>query len=187
MGVSLAWIAARGAPSGDFLKRLQLTPTGDFEEIPESPYSACTLETGWLLVVVQRMDDRAVAPETLRAVSSGAELVVAWVEEHVMFSRAEGWKDGQKTWSIVHESEKGPTHLESTGAPPVSLAGHQTKALDLLKAEGEDSADYVFDVPLQVAQELTGFKHDEGPDRRFEVLKKAPGSGGFLNRLFGSK
>jgi hypothetical protein len=36
--------------------------------------------------------------------------------------------------------------------------------------------DFIFDIPIRVAQELVGFRHDEAVDRTFEVLRSAAGS-----------
>jgi hypothetical protein len=62
---------------------------------------------------------------------------------------------------------------------------------DLQLAEGGDNAnvDYIFEIPLKVAQSLVGFKHDEVCDHliggRFDVMSIATPETGILNRLFG--
>jgi hypothetical protein len=58
-------------------------------------------------------------------------------------------------------------------------------------AEGGDDAevDYIFEIPLKVAQSLVGFKHDEECthllDNHLVVMSRAAPTGGFLRRLFG--
>jgi hypothetical protein len=62
---------------------------------------------------------------------------------------------------------------------------------DLQLAEGGDNAnvDYIFEIPLKVAQSLVGFKHDEVCDHliggRFDVMSSATPKTGIPNRLFG--
>jgi hypothetical protein len=56
-------------------------------------------------------------------------------------------------------------------------------------AGGEDAdVDYLFEVPLRVAQTLVGFKHDEDcphmPAERFVVLSRAAPKTGLFSRLF---
>jgi hypothetical protein len=57
------------------------------------------------------------------------------------------------------------------------------------RAAGGDDADvdYIFEIPLKLAKELVGFKHDEDcphlVDRHFIVLSRAKPSGVF-GRLF---
>jgi hypothetical protein len=60
-----------------------------------------------------------------------------------------------------------------------------------LAAGGDEaSVDYIFEIPLKVAQSLVGFKHDEECahllDKKFSVTSRttAPPAAGLLRRLF---
>jgi hypothetical protein len=188
MGASLSWLAVRGPSAADVRTRLAVAPTGRFEEVPESAVSAAELPGGWTLVVMEGCDHTFIGDDSLRRLSADGEVVAASVEEHVMASRAEGWKDGRRTWSLSHESEKGMDHLEEAGAPPQEYAAIKAGGLARQQAEGPTAeVDHVFDIPLTLAQRLTGYKHDEGGPDRFEILERVarPGSGGFWGRLFG--
>ena len=58
-------------------------------------------------------------------------------------------------------------------------------------AEGGEKADvdYIFEIPLKVAQSLVGFKHDEDSphmlENQFTVLSRPAEKRGLLGRLFG--
>lgn len=190
MGFSISWLAVRGKPAAEIPALLSLTPTGRHEEIPESPYSAAALPGGWSLLVFDRCEHAFLGKDSLRRLSAGCEVVAASAEEHVMASLAEGWKDGQRLWRLAHESEQGLRHLEESGALPKLFGDIREKAFRQQESDGADGGvDYIFDVPLLVAQSLTGFKHDEGTDLRFEILEPIakPSSGGLWGRLFGKR
>jgi hypothetical protein len=168
---------------------INVPPTGRSEEVPESPYNAASLESGWELLWMERCDHEFIGEDWLRRLSAGCEVVAVSVEEHVMASVAEGWKDGRRLWRLVHESEQGQDHLEVAGTPPVDHRALMANALEMKRKQGSDAADHVFDVPLNVAKTLTGFKHDEGGPDEFEILERVakPGPGGFWGRRFGKR
>ncbi len=172
MGFSLSWLAIRGKDVATVRSELGVRGTGRHEEVPESPLLGADLPTGWYLVLANRCDLEETQP--LAELSSGGEVVTCFVEEHVMYSRASGWKDGRRVWSITHDLQRGYGHLETDGDLPPVFAPIR----DRLTAEqlGQDHADYIFDVPVEVAQVLTGFRHDEdipgGPDEPYERLEK---------------
>jgi len=141
------------------------------------------------LFVLDSDDLDLLEEDSLRRLSAGGDLVVASVEEHVMASLAQGWKDGSQIWSLWHQSDKGIEHLEEIGTPPTGFAEIKKRAYDRQRAKDSKDVDYIFDIPLSVAQSITGFKHDEGGPDEFEVLERQkpslPEKRGFWNRLFG--
>ena len=83
-----------------------------------------------------------------------------------MFSSAAGWRNGECQWSIVHDSSRGIFDLESSGQPPPGFETLKELKMAKQKEEGgaEADVDYIIEIPLEVARELTGFKHDEEID-----------------------
>jgi len=175
MGNALSWIAIKDGSAERINPLLGLLPTGKFEEIPESEIDAAELPKRWYLVVFnnQQIDDRI-----LQKVSSSEEVVHCFVEEHVMVSSVEGWHNGKKKWSAVHDSQKGMLHLETFGNCPESLMVIHQRMNALATAQSGDQAkvDFIFDVPVEVGRELTGFRHDQDiPGKSgavFQVLKR---------------
>ena len=101
-------------------------------------------------------------------------MVTCAVEEHIVASSASGWKNGAAIWSILHDSQRGMRHLDVTGDPPEQLNAIRTRLMDEQSADGGDEGDvdYIFDVPVEVALALTGFRHDECVDgAKFECLE----------------
>lgn len=185
MGYAISWIALRNRSPEQAAKALGLSPTGETEEAAEGMFAGALLETGWYVVVINEYGHRLV--EKARSLSLSGEVIVACIEEHVMASSAEGWKLGLRQWSISHQSDQGINHLEEKGTPPKEY--HAIKARLLSAQEGAVGVDYVFDVPLELAEAIVGYKHDNICDVPFAVLEeKSPGpSDGLFGRLFGKK
>ncbi|TIL82515.1 MAG: hypothetical protein E5Y89_04795 [Mesorhizobium sp.] len=90
-----------------------------------------------------------------------------------MFSRAELWSAGKNVWRVWHSGDKEVSDLQTTGDLPASFETLRQRAFSQQDKEGD--VDYVFDIPLDLAAELTGFRHDEGaPDRLFFELVEKP-------------
>ena len=125
----------------------------------------------------------------LEKLSADCEVVAATVEEHVMVSSAECWRSGRRLWSVAHDSQSSADHLVESGSPPASFQAIKDRlfaAQSKEKADDPMRVDHLFDAPLELAESLTGFKHDKEVEAKFEVLKKkAPD--GFFARLFAKR
>lgn len=189
MGFSITWCAVREEGAQRLLEQLNLSPTGKTEEVPQSLISTAKLDTGWRIIWYYKYGCPFLRPEDLRNISSDQDVLVCLVEEHVMASSAEMWFGGQRKWWISHEGEDGPSGLSTDGDLPECFSPIRSEMEEAQRAEGGDEADvdYMFEVPLKVAQSLSGFKHDEncphmvGP---FVVLSTAAQTKSVLGRLF---
>jgi hypothetical protein len=188
MGYSLSWLAVKGKPSQAVREELGFRPTGKREELPESDLSAVEMPNGWYLIVSDHTELIGSDAAWQRLSSSGCELVTCFVEEHVMVSAATGWHDGKMIWSVTHDVQKGRKHLEIQGEPPPQFAAirDELSAKDVPK-----ECDYLFDIPVETARSVAGYRHDEDvpglSGEVFEVLEavvqKKPS---FFKRLLGS-
>jgi hypothetical protein len=100
-----------------------------------------------------------------------------------MFSTAAGWRDGEQIWAVTHSSEEGIEHLDSQGELPVNFALIRDRRFSQQRAaDGKGlPVDYIFDIPVALAESLTGYRHDgQIPDigeQGFEVLQAKEGAG----------
>ena len=215
MGYSLSWLAVRGKPEQTVHEELGFRPTGEQEEIPESDFTGVEMPNGWCLIVSNRSEQVASDAAMRRLSSSGGELVTCFVEEHVMFSRATGWKDGCQSWSITHDAQRGAEHLETEGELPACFTSIRERWFAKQKEENirkpgirrswfprktfaieEFGCDYIFEIPVEVARVLAGYQHDrnipELTGKPFQVLvnttqtDSTPSKPSFWNRLFGA-
>src|SRR3954467_736534 len=186
MGFSLGWLATRNIDPQILYEALQLRPTTMRKPALSSAAMAGALPSGWHLLLMNRTE-RLMTDAFLADVSKGGEAVGCFVEEHVMYSAAVGWRAGAKVWSVGHDSEKGTMHLDVAGDVPdaFSAVRMRCETAQRLEDAGEPEVDHFFDIPVDLAEAVTGFRHDAahvGLD--LEVLEAA--SGAWWRRLLGS-
>ena len=162
MGQALTWIAVRGKDAIQVLADLDASPTGEHGALGEHRFAACPLRGGWYAVAATEAGHRWGGPDWLAALSAGAELVACQVQEQVMFASAEGWRAGERRWRVVRDAQQGLGHLQAEGELPPAYAGIAAEHRALMMAAPGSQVDHLFEVPLKLAQRLTGFKHDEG-------------------------
>lgn len=171
MGFSISWLAIRNTHAAEALSQLKLQKTESRESIPESPVSAVSLDTGWFVVFFNEVSPKALKPEALQALSAFTTVVTCQVEEHVMVSSASEWRGGKEIWYVMHDAEDGLEDLDSIGElPPTFESIRETQ----LAKQASGDADYVFDVPINLAQSITGFRHDidiKSDEEPFMVLR----------------
>jgi hypothetical protein len=166
MGACLSAYAIKGKPPAAVQRALGLRATAKPGNYHESRFSGAMTPTGWYLVCQRRHE--ATAAEMGR-LSEGCEAAACFVEEHVMFSSASGWKDGREIWCVVHEAARDSTHLEVRGTPPPRFAAIRD---ELFAKQTLETCDYIFDIPVSVFADLTGFRHDARAALEFEALER---------------
>ncbi|MER9138696.1 hypothetical protein NKI20_20825 [Mesorhizobium sp. M0830] len=175
MGFSISWLGFRdyGAKEAAALFGRQL---GDPSEDFDAPISVYASEKHWAIIILQPCSFPNPPSQYLAAISQGREVIIAHIEEHMMFARVELWRDGKNIWKVWHGADKNVRDLHTTGDLPSSFEALKRRCFS--KQDEEDikgtEVDFVFDLPLDLAAELTGFRHDEGaPDRTFfELIEK---------------
>jgi hypothetical protein len=131
-------------------------------------------------------------PPRLARLPAKSRAVSCVVLEHAMISYASLWQ-GREIWQVHHQpSKEQPEHLDFWGDLPQSFIGAWEAALQKQRENnatrklGEWGVDYVFDVPLNAAAEITGFRHNRGfgkEDAYREVTALEPINGNALRRL----
>lgn len=165
MGYAISWLAIRGNTESSALASLDLEKTGRTEELPESEWST-TRVRDWVVIW-----SNSFKPGQFRRAGSklNGEVIICDVEEHVMFVSVAAFKNGAMSWRIVHDAQKAPDHLVIEGTPPESFAHIKTEQFAHVSEDRE--VDFIFDIPVRLAQELVGFRHDGESSAAFEVLR----------------
>lgn len=173
MGFAMSWLAVSGAPPAQVLEALGLVRTGVMEEFPESPLAWAALPNGWAVFVAQQTGAPLIARETAARLSQGGVVVAGMVEEHVMCSEAVGYTGGRMQWRVSHDAQRDWQHLDTEGTLPAEFDAIQAQCRASQAAEGgEDSeVDYIFEIPVLLAQQLTSFRYDAVAPVSFEVLE----------------
>jgi|CXWL01.1.fsa_nt_gi hypothetical protein len=162
MGFSISWIAVRGKPKGEILTALALQDTGEPDVANESAASGAELPGGWYILFLNDVMHPFTEEHILAKLSRNCDAVTCQVEEHVMASAAFAYTDGVKVWDIRHESERGPRHLREGGMLPEP---YQSIKRDLIAQQDkgdaeEEGVDYIWDIPVTLAFEAVGYRHD---------------------------
>jgi hypothetical protein len=178
MGYSLSWAALKGGSLQTACAALGLRATGKREEIAKSQIVGAQLPTGWYVVVFSRTE---IKDKTLEKLSQAGEVVGCFVEDHVMFSSASAWKNGQKLWHVAHSGEEDKVlHLETNGDLPAEFESIRKSVLAKQAQEAAENdefkVDHVYELPAELAKKITGFRHDEPTPGMtgevFEVLER---------------
>lgn len=182
MGYSLSWLAVQGSGADEVCGGLGLERRGGSYATPGFAFYGTALPTGWYLVVGNRSGYKHITHGDHAALSESHDVVVCEVEEHVMYASAALWRGGACVWKVVHESDHGIYHLAVEGEPPAAFESVRAECVARQDAEGGEDAgvDFIFEVPLRLAQAVAGYKHDEvevaGQEPRFEELALRKGA-----------
>ena len=154
MGFSVSWMAFKGVPKPEVLAVLGLRETGVLIEFPEEPFQTAVLPDGWTVVFAN--DVMFAASDRLRELSRGYVVVGCMVEEHAMVSMSACYAHGQEVWQVVHDDASTPPGLAVSGQPPLALADIRER----LAPVRDDSVSYGFDIPIELAEAVCGYRYD---------------------------
>ena len=93
------------------------------------------------------------------------------------FSR---WVNGARVLEVAHDSQQGVQHLETTGnlSSEAKAIIEEATTSQNKEDEGDAEVDFFFDIPIDIAYGLTGFRHDhanpDGVVAKYEVLEAIP-------------
>ena len=200
MGFNMSWIFVDGINEDALYDALDLAATGetpDEHDLGTSsvPLAGAALKSGWSAVFAQHalVMDASVGtnPARIARLPARSRCITCVVLEHAMVSYASLWQDGHYVWQIRHDSSQGNGHLEVRGDLPSAFGDFRNIAMDKQRAEqarrkpGEWGVDYFFDVPIDTAAAITGYRHDRAVEndffRNLRALK--PTNGNVLTKL----
>src|SRR5215471_16045564 len=170
----MSWILVDGIDQDTLFDALDLAPTDQTpgkHDLGTSrvPLAGATLKSGWCAVFAKYalvMDiTTGTDPPRLTRLPEKSRSFTCVKLEHAMVSYSSLWYGGRYTWQIRHDSDQGVWHLETSGDLPPEFGGVRDEALQKQRAQeerrgpGELGVDCVFDVPLEMAAMLTGFRY----------------------------
>ncbi len=173
MGFRVQLIAVTGKEPRAIQRDYGVLPSGDREEIPESPIVGAALPNDVYLLYIN--DPSKIIPDdkVFARLSEGASLVACYANETVMNSYSCGWANGAEKWSVFHDAQQDIKHLETSGNLPPEF--HAIRDRLFAEQEGGDGGtDFVFDIPVELFAALGGIRYDHdipgaGPDP-WEIL-----------------
>jgi hypothetical protein len=121
-----------------------------------SVFDELVLKNGWHIIWIERFEITSGNDDLLKRMSVNNRLVACFVEEHVMYSAAEEWKDGVNVWKVIHPAPGKESIVSGKLPSQYQSISDRLKTLEKVKRD----ADYLFDVPVELAASITGFRHD---------------------------
>ena len=163
MGFNISWLGFSGKSRDEVLAALHLTDTGIWDEACESPISVASVPNGWTIVWFNRFDHPFAEDASLRLFSQGCVVVAVHVHEGIMFSGLEVYRDGAPVWSVTHNAQEGMYNLTTDGVLPEPFTEIRARLTAEQNREGGEKAkvDCMFDIPVEAANALAGFRHDQ--------------------------
>lgn len=159
MGITLAWMALQEGKKEDLLERLGLEEIGETSEDIGPDFAYGETSEGWSILVMK--DPPSDTDETMAAAAPEGASLYGFMSETVMFSELRGYVDGRKSWSVIHEPEKDARAIVH-GKPPEPF-NHIKQELEAEQAAaGDKQVDYLFDLPMELAARLSGYRPAQG-------------------------
>lgn len=178
MGFVISWIACDGKSPELLHEELGCRTSGELGEPFDYPLVGRILPSGWYVMVANRYDHAIVSAPVLSRVSQGCCVIACSIEEHVMYCASSLWRDGEKCWGLEHQGDREDvTDLTVTGNPPEAFRQIRQAYADKQADEppGRDRVDWFFEIPLELAGNATGFRHDNAipgiESESFEILE----------------
>ncbi|WP_156771546.1 hypothetical protein [Labrys sp. WJW] len=189
MGLRICYLASP-IPAGEFAQRIGLSLGPNVSQAPDRGWWIAELKNhGWSILWAENEDFGRAIEQTLMTLSkTGADVILCEVNETVMWSSAECWSGGKSVWRITHAGD-GENRYDLTveGTPPNGFSTIRELHFDAQRYD-DDCVDHIFDIPLNVAAEQHGFRHDVNLDAD-EVggfwIVTPQRKGGLLSRLLG--
>ncbi|MDP3494145.1 MAG: hypothetical protein Q8R82_13625 [Hyphomonadaceae bacterium] len=161
MSMSLAWVAVQDVSSEALLERAGFVDTGEADEYFEAEHTGGELTGGWYVIVTEQAG--LLEPAKLAVWSAGGRLVAAVVHEETSTSLAMEWLDGKQLWSVYHDGTAAERSLAVEGELPEAFGAIRDELMAVQTEADAEGAEFnaAFDIPLNLAEDITGFRHDE--------------------------
>ena len=179
MGFAISWVACHGKAPELLREEFGCRTTGKFGE--HADLMGRILPSGWYVMIANRCDHPIVSAPVLSMISRGCSVIACSIEEHVMYCASSLWRHGEKDWGLEHQGDRDVSDLTVTGSPPEALQQIRQICADKQADEprGRYSVDWFFEIPLEIAKDAAGFRHDKAipgiEPESFEILEVIAG------------
>lgn len=174
MGLQLSWIAVKDGSMDEVLERLGLEVIGEATDEVGQDLACARTDQGWSIVV---MKDWPKKPDkTAKIAAPSGPSLCCMVTEIAMFSELRGYENGELTWAVTRDCEKGRGVVTVQGSPPASFEDIKRGLEAKQAAAGEEQVDYLFDLPQDLSVSLCGYGPYEGFSEWRVLCRKGKGA-----------
>lgn len=157
MSFDCSWLGYHGVRKQDVLAIAGFRDTGQPEDVCEGPACCAEIPTGWTILYVT---DSTFTLDRIGRLSANHGVLSVVVQEYVPLSIASFHVRSEPVWTVTHDGGKGPLHLETTGRPPPELGPIRDHLVAKQRRQAGKGVDHLFDVPIELAAAICGFRHD---------------------------
>jgi hypothetical protein len=170
MGLNLCWIAVQHGQQAAILDRLGFEAIGETGDEIGVDYACAVLANGWFVFVT--MDRSFLKDRLLAKVSSDGLWLGCEMSETVMFSRARAFQDGTLLWSVFHDPDQDRRGVLVEGVPPPEFRDIRQRLAAEQAMANDDTVDLMFDLPMELAASVCGYRAGETRGVEWTVLRK---------------
>ncbi|RJS16008.1 hypothetical protein DRW03_32110 [Corallococcus sp. H22C18031201] len=136
--------------------------------------TSTVLSSGWNLVSFNSMSTYFMGfdEDIPRELSKQGEVLQCVADETCMGSSARGYRGGAMLWRVEHNASESRFNIEATGTLPPCYLEIRQRLLAKQRAQGR-GVDYVFSLPIEICETLTGYRYDRVYEGAIECLIEA--------------
>lgn len=172
MGLKLSWIGIERGQQADLLDQLGFEAIGETGDEIGVDYACAVLESGWwVLVTADRWFD---TDGSLAKAASGGLALGRQVNETVMVSKAQALQGGTLLWSVLHDPDQDSQGVLVEGSPPPQFGEIRLRLQAEQDTAADETVDVMFDLPMELAASLCGYRAGQTCGIEWTVLRKKP-------------
>jgi hypothetical protein len=159
---SKSWLAVKGKAADAVCNDLGLRAGMALMKPGRFALEGAASDAGWYLIVAAGFDHRLIQPCVLAGLSAGCEVLTCTVAVGNLSSRASGWRNGQKSWTVTYEGED---------SPDVIVDGDLPSTFDLIRSDyvarsqapdaGDLLLDPLFEIAIEIVRNAVAYRPDE--------------------------
>jgi hypothetical protein len=184
---STSWLAVKGKAADAVYHDLGIRAGMALTTPGGLALTGAASDAGWYLIVATGFDHRLIQPPVLAGLSAGCEVLTCTVAADNLSSRASGWRNGQKSWSVTYEGEDSPEVIVDGDLP---VAFDMIRRDYIARSQAPDAGDLLldplFEIAIEIVRNPVAYRPDEPSpafDGRWVVLESINRT--FMQHLFG--
>ncbi len=182
------WAAVRGRNPEESHYLLGLEAVGRVGIPSKGLVAGQSLPSNWYVVYANENEHPFFDRSKLLASSSRTDLVLMEIDDETLSCVLERFHEGKSLWRVQYASAAGPSSLIAEGELPSefeTIKGQYKELQDSQKVESGLEVDYFFEIPLEFARSVVGFRHDDNTGNG-DLLRDTSKPKGILG-LFGRR
>jgi hypothetical protein len=160
MGFRCSFVVSQTEPTV-LLKRLGFEVIGEVKERPDNGrWCAKLVRTGWTVIFANDFSLPAEVQDQIADLSQNAIQFIGILSETSMAISLSKYAGGKEDWAIDWVGDQGfdLKNLSARGSLP---SAYENKKKDALEAQASDqTVDYLFDIPVALLADETGFRYN---------------------------